>query len=201
MPSTGAVPRPVRSRALGRAMARLDRRGPESSVTLGEVADALRQLGPLYLLMAVACIAVSPLSGIPFVTTACGLSIAVLAGQLLLNRRAIWLPGRLRRRSVQVGRLRAGLRRADSVAGRMEAVMRRRLVWVTGGPVRVVLLTVCLVFGLTMPVLEIVPFAGTTLAALVLVIALALIARDGAVALLAGAGVSALLVAGAVLVT
>jgi hypothetical protein len=43
-----------------------------------------------------------------------------------------------------------------------------------------------------MPFLEIIPFAGTSLASVVVVIAIALIARDGLAALLAGMVVSSL---------
>jgi hypothetical protein len=162
-------------------------------MSVGEIADRLSQLGPLYLLMAVACIAVSPLSGIPLVTTACGLSIAALSIQLLLGRRATWLPGQLRRRTVHIHRLQSGLRRADSVAGLIEAVFDRRWVWLTRGPARVLLLCICILLGLTMPFLEVIPFAGTAFASVVLVIATAFLMRDGLAALVAGVFVCAVL--------
>ncbi|WP_227288100.1 exopolysaccharide biosynthesis protein [Boseongicola sp. H5] len=155
-------------------------------MSVSEISDRLSRLGPLYLLMAVACVAVSPLSGIPFVTTACGLSIAALSLQLLLGGRATWLPARVRRQVVHIQRLNAGLRRADGVAGVIETVFSRRWVWLTRGPARALLLCTCVALGVTMPFLEIVPFAGTTLAAVVLVIAMALIARDGLAALISG---------------
>ena len=50
-------------------------------MTVGAATEATGGLGALYLLLAVACLAVSPLLGIPLVTTACGLSIAALFGQ------------------------------------------------------------------------------------------------------------------------
>ena len=196
----GAGTRRYRSRALGRATARLDRGTTASSVSVGEIADRLGHLGPLYLLMAVACVAVSPLSGIPFVTATCGLAIAALSGQLLLNRRTVWLPASLRQRRVPVARLRTGMVGADRVAGAVEAALRRRWVWLTRGPVRAVLLSVCLAFGLMMPFMEVIPFAGSTLASVVLIVALALIARDGLVALTAGIAVCMLLVVLAILV-
>lgn len=185
------VARKPRSRILGRASVRLDRRMRGEAVSVGDATDALDHLGPLYLLMAVASLAVSPLSGIPFVTTACGLSIAALSAQLLLGRRTVWLPAILRRRLVATTKLRRGLGGADRVAGAVETVLRRRLAWLTRGPVRVLLLFLCLCLGLAMPVLEVIPFAGTTLASVVLVIALALIARDG----LAAMGAASLLCA------
>lgn len=182
----------LRSNALARAIARLNRsRDQKPQMSVGEISDRLSQLGPLYLLMAVACIAVSPLSGIPFVTAICGVSIAALSLQVLLGHRVAWLPTHLRRRTVQIKRLNAGLVRADGVAGRLEHVFSRRWVWLTRGPVRVLLLCICIALGLLMPFLEIIPFAGTTLASAVLVIAIALIARDGLAALIAAVLVSA----------
>jgi hypothetical protein len=195
-PDPAPGPRRPRSRALGRAVARLERRMRGEAIALGEAADALDRLGPLYLLMAVACVAVSPLSGIPLMTTACGLSIAALSAQLLLGRRRVWLPGGLRRRLIATARLRSGLGGADRMAGALEFVLRRRLPRLTRGPLRASLLGACLCIGLAMPFMEVVPFGGTTLASVVLVIALALVARDGLAALAAagllGAGVAAL---------
>jgi hypothetical protein len=176
-----------RSRALGRVITRLERGQETETVSLGEASDHLGRLGPLYLMMGVASVAVSPVSGIPFVTAVCGVSIAALAAQLLLRRRSVWLPRRLRGKSVDVDRLTSGLDRADRVAGFIENRMRRRWVALTGGPVRVALLVACVLLGLGMPFLEVIPFAGTTFAATVLLISLALISRDGLAALL-GAG-------------
>jgi hypothetical protein len=108
-------------------MARLNRgRDQKPQMSVGEISDRLSQFGPLYLLMMVACVVVSPLLGIPLVTTVCGVSIAALALQLLLGRQTAWLPTRLRRRTVQIQRLNAGLVRADGVAGRIERLFSRR---------------------------------------------------------------------------
>ncbi|GFE63985.1 exopolysaccharide biosynthesis protein [Litoreibacter roseus] len=189
---------PYRSRALGRALVRLDRQGTAHAVSLGDVVALLRQLGPLYLLMAVACVAVSPLSGIPFVTTACGLTIALLAGQLLIGRRTAWLPGPLRRREIKMSHLQKGLIRADRLAGFIERPLRRRWVWLTSGVVRSGLLGTCLILGLSMPFLEVIPFAGSTFAFVILIIALALIARDGLAAIFAALAVCAMIAAGTV---
>ncbi|MEM7645134.1 MAG: exopolysaccharide biosynthesis protein [Pseudomonadota bacterium] len=136
--------------------------------------------------MAVACTAVSPLSGTPFVTTVCGLSVAALSAQLLLRRRTVWPPDPLQRHRVAMDRPWSGMRRADRVAGMPETVLRRRWVWITRGPAQAALPWICLGFGLAMPLLEVVPFAGTTLASAALLIALALIARDGLAAIIAG---------------
>ncbi|HEV8033678.1 exopolysaccharide biosynthesis protein [Yoonia sp.] len=182
-----AAPKRFRSRTLARTMVRLNRgRELNRQMSVGEISDRLSQLGPLYLLMAIACVAVSPLSGIPLVTTACGLSIAALAIQLLLGWRTTWLPARLRRKTIHLQRLNAGLQRADWVAGRIETVFSRRWIWLTRGPTRVLLLCNCIALGLAMPFLEIVPFAGTAFASVVLVIAMAFILRDGLAALVSG---------------
>lgn len=187
------------SRVLGRAIRRLNRRMRGEAVSVGEATDTINRLGPLYLLMAVASLAISPLSGIPFVTTVCGLSIAALSAQLLLGRRTVWLPGVLRRQLVATSKLRRGLFGADRVAGAVETVLRRRLAWFTRGPVRVALLTLCLFLGLAMPFMEVIPFGGTTLASIVLVIAFALIVRDGLAAMTAASVLCACLAGIAVL--
>ncbi|WP_208351201.1 exopolysaccharide biosynthesis protein [Pseudaestuariivita rosea] len=74
----------------------------------------------------------------------------------------------------------------------IETVFSRLWVWLTRCPARALLLCTCVALGLTMSFLEIVPFAGMTLAAVVLMIAMALTARDGLAALIPGLMVCAI---------
>ena len=64
-------------------------------------------------------------------------------------------------------------------------MLRLGLAWLTRGPIRASLLALCLCLGLAMPFMRVIPFAGTTVALIVFVSALTLIARDGLMAMIA----------------
>ena len=159
-----------------------DSAGPEST----RVADLAATLGhasfaPLLLLPAL--IVVSPLSGIPGMSTICGLSIALIALQMLLGRRHIWLPAWLLRREVTSARLQTAidwLRRPSHFIDRLTA---NRLTLFVMPPADRLLLLACALAGLSMPLLELVPFTSSILAAAVCLMALGLLVHDGLVAL------------------
>ena len=159
-------------------------------VTLRDVVEAFGRRSFLPMLMVPALLVVSPLSGIPLFSTVCGLTIALIAGQMLWpGRDHLWLPERLMRRNVSGARARQAVARLGRLAHRLDGLARDRLRWlVTAGPGRRLLETCCLLAGLAMPVFELVPFTSSILGFAVLLMATALLTRDGLFAIL-GLGV------------
>lgn len=160
---------------LDRVMAMHD----DDPVTLREIARIFGSAGPLKVLLITALIAVSPLSGIPMVSAACGIVIALTAAQLLVQRERLWLPAFLARRAIAARRLKAGLARIAPMARWLEARMQPRWQPLIREPMRGALLAVCMMCGLIMPFMELIPFSASLLALTVSVIALALIVEDG----------------------
>ncbi len=139
------------------------------------------------MLMLPALILVSPLSGIPGLSSLVGLTIALVAVQMLLGRPTIWFPAFILRRHLSAERLLRALERLDRPARLIDRRSLARAGWFFAFPGRPLALSTCTVCGLAMPFLELVPFSATTLALVVTILAAALLVRDG---LLAAIGLS-----------
>ena len=79
---------------------RASRAGSGDTVKVQQILEELGQRSTTALMLLPALLTVSPLSGIPLFSTSAGLLIALVAGQLLLGRKSIWIPGFLRDREV-----------------------------------------------------------------------------------------------------
>ncbi len=171
--------------------------GEAASETLGEVVEAVveagdgaevsvqavleefghRSFGPMILVPG--ALVATPLSGIPGLASTCAAIIALVAGQFLIGRSTPWLPAVLRRRRLsraRVDRATAPLRRFARLADR---VVRPRLEFLTRGLAARGIALVCLALAVTMPPLEVVPFANSATGTAIAVFGLALVARDG----------------------
>mgnify|MGYP006273390185 FL=1 len=185
--SAGATP--GEARRLGPVediVARLDdtAQGRER-VTLGDVVEAFGRRSFLPMLMVPALLVLSPLSGIPLFSSVCGLTIALIAAQMLWpGRDHLWLPDRLMRQNISGARARKSVAQLGKLARRLDGLSRDRLRWFVGHrPGRTLLEACCFVAGAAMPVFEIVPFTSSILGFAVLLMATALLTRDGIFAL------------------
>jgi hypothetical protein len=134
------------------------------------------------LLMLPALILVSPLSGIPGLSSLGGLTIALVAFQILLGRPTIWFPTVILRRHLSAERLLRALERLERPARFIDRRSLARAGWFFAFPGRPLALSTCIVCGLAMPFLELVPFSATLLALVVTILAAALLVRDGLLA-------------------
>lgn len=157
------------------------------SVTVETLVRAMDPAVQPVLLLLPALILVTPLSGIPGLSSLGGLTIALVALQILLGRPAIWFPAFVLRRHLSADRLLRALDRLDRPARFIDRRSVVRAGWFLAFPGRPLALATCAVCGLAMPFLELVPFSATTLAMVVTILAAALLVRDG---LLAALGLS-----------
>lgn len=167
----------------------------EPRVTVGHLMEHFggRALGGLLLIFGLACTLPLPPGG----TTIFGAPLVLLAPQLVFGSRQPWLPAKVRRGSIATADLKRGLPRVLPWLERVEAVSRPRLSFLFG-PIgdRLIGLTctlLALVLILPIPLGNILPAAAVT------VLALALVQRDGVLALfgygLAAASVTVLVLA------
>ncbi len=136
-----------------------------------------RAITPLILLLAV--ILVSPVSGIPGVPTGSAVLLVILSMQALFGRRRLWLPERLKRMTMasrHVQRAVGWLRRPCAFVDRHS---RPRLQFLTYGPMRWLTLLICVILPLSWPPLEMVPFFTSFGAGIVALLAFGLFTRDG----------------------
>ncbi len=153
------------------------------TVNLGQMLEAVgrRSFGPLLLLAGI--IAVSPLSGIPGIPTTLGCMVVLITGQLLMKREHFWVPRWVLRRSLGRDKLEKAVRFMRPPARWVDRVLRERLTVLTQGPATHGIAVLCALIAVTMPPLEIVPFAASTAGAALSGFGLALIARDGLMAI------------------
>ncbi len=136
-----------------------------------------RGYGPLLLI--VALLAVLPTGFIPGVPSVCGLSIALIAGQLTLGKRSPWLPRRIRAVSIQRERFTAVLERLKPWTRRLDRFVKPRLEFLTYGLAPRFIGLACVALGLGMIPLELLPFAAAAPALAIAMIGLGLSGKDG----------------------
>lgn len=122
---------------------------------------------------------VSPLSGVPFFSTFCGCLIALVSAQMLMNRDHIWLPLFLRQKRIGTARLQRAGEMMKRPARWLDRVTRPRLGFLSRPPLTVLVRLICLIGGLIMPFLEVVPFTSSIVGAVVTLLAFGMLARDG----------------------
>lgn len=176
----------ARPATLAEVLDRIEGAAEEERVTLDAVLDALgrRSFGPLLLLPGL--VMVAPIVGdIPGVPVLMGAVVFLTAGQILLQRRQIWLPGWLLRRSVKSGSVckTAGwLRRPAAWIDRH--TRRRWTALVHHGAVLAIALA-CLVIAAATPLMEVVPMSANLAGLAITSYGLALVAEDGLLAAIA----------------
>jgi hypothetical protein len=154
-------------------------------VSVRQIVEGFGTASFLPFLMIAALIVVSPLSGVPFLSTVFGLTIATISLQMLVpGRDSLWLPDAIMRREIASDRLIAALRRIEGPARWVDSWAARRLQFLVQPPLSVLPKLVCVLCGAAMPFLELVPFSSSILASAVVLICLSILARDGLFALL-----------------
>jgi hypothetical protein len=154
-------------------------------LTFGDLITAVGRASFVPVLIVPALAVVSPLSGIPLFSSLCGMLIAIVSFQMLIRRDHLWLPRWITSRSIAAGRVQSAMKYLQPAANWLDARTRRRLAALVRPPFVSILQLCCLLCGAVMPLLEIVPFTSTILGAAVTLFALAMLVKDGLLAVLA----------------
>lgn len=158
---------------------------PRTGITLSELIHRVGNDGLLILAALLTLVFLIPIS-IPGVSTVFGAAI-LLIGLARLCGRELWIPARLKHKTIATKRLRPVLRKALPLLHRIERVSRpNRIEWlVAGGPVRR-MNDAALILGavLLMMPFGLIPFSNTFPAVALLFLAIGLLQRDGVCVLL-----------------
>lgn len=159
--------------------------GNRAHVSIGEMMDTVgrRSFGPVVLM--VGLILVTPLSGLPGMPTLMGLLILLTLGQVLMGRKYFWLPGWLAQREIPRKKLVQGLEMLRPPARRVDRLIRPRLLFLVKGGGLYVMALACMVIAVVMPATELVPFSASIAGLALMTFGLAMISRDGCLALVA----------------
>lgn len=188
MASTAADPRTAKD-VVKTARDALD--GELSS--LGEVVDALGVASYTPLLIVPSLALVSPLSGVPGFTSVCGLLIAAVSLQQILRSPRLWLPKWMRRTTLRTERAQGAMLWLSRPAEWLDTVTRERLHGLVTPPLARLPQGMCMLLGLMMPLLELIPFTSSILGALITLMSAGMFMGDGLlvlVGMLLAAGVA-----------
>jgi len=154
-------------------------------VSIGHIVESIghRAFGPLVAVPAM--LVVSPLGAIPTLPSILALVVAIFAVQMTFGRDYLWLPKTLANRSVDGSRVRRAVERIRPTTRKLDRWFDQRLTTLCGAVGTRVASACCLLLCLTVPPLELVPFAAALPMAAIAMFGIAIALRDGLLMLLA----------------
>jgi len=158
----------------------------QDEISVGDLLSAVgqRSFGPVVLIAGL--IIIAPLIGdIPGVPTLFGLVVLLTLGQLLFQRQSVWIPRRLSNRHLARDTLMKGLDWLQKPARYVDRWTRPRLTWLVRGPGQYLMALICMLVAAAMPAMEVVPFSANGGGAALTAFGLAIVARDGLLAIVA----------------
>jgi hypothetical protein len=175
----GIMPDTDEPREVGAVLDSVEHAGEGERVSVAEIVDSVGAgaFGPLLLVPAV--ILVTPVSGIPGMPTLGSLIISLIAGQIVIGRRCLWLPAFIRNRTISKRRLESAMKYLRKPSVLIDRMSRERLVFLTEKPLQLVPALICCMMVLFAPIFETVPFSVSLAAFAVSLFALGFVAKDG----------------------
>ncbi|EQB30749.1 exopolysaccharide biosynthesis protein [Sphingobium ummariense] len=157
----------------------------EEKVRLDRIVEALgnRSYGPFLLIPAL--IDISPVGGIPGLPTALATVIVLVAAQIMFGRKHLWLPRFLSKRGLSVEKACKATHKLRGVARFLDRWFHGRYISLTQGIFVKLAAACCIILALTVPPLELLPFATTVPMAAIAAFGLALLVRDGLLMIIA----------------
>ncbi|MCB2427651.1 exopolysaccharide biosynthesis protein [Methylophaga pinxianii] len=153
-------------------------------VSIDSIMDMIgrRSFGPLLLLAGL--IILAPVIGdIPGVPSIMGMFIFLVAIQLLIGQEHFWLPNWLLQRAVPADKLIKAVEWLRKPAHYIDKLIRPRLPLFVNGIAKYLIAVVCILIALMLPFMEVIPFSANAGGLALVAFGLALIARDGLLAL------------------
>ncbi|QGZ30248.1 exopolysaccharide biosynthesis protein [Stutzerimonas stutzeri] len=158
---------------------------PGEAVTIQSMLEATGQRSFGALLLVPGLLVFSPLSGIPGLPSFFAVMVALIALQLLIGRKHFWLPQWLLRRCASRSKYDRAIAFLKRPARWVDRLIRHRLTFLTEGFAIRINALVCLLIAGTMPPLELIPFGNSTAGAALSFLGLGMMARDGALVVVA----------------
>lgn len=154
------------------------------NVSIGDILDIVgrRSFGPILLIAGL--ITVAPIIGdVPGVPTVMGIIVFLVASQILVKRKKLWLPRAILNRSIKKDTLHRAIKKLYKPAGYVDKLIKPRLQWITTGVMVYPAALVCLGISLAMPLMEFIPFSANFAGAALTAFGLSFTAKDGLMAL------------------
>jgi len=159
--------------------------GGASKVSIGDILDAFGRRGYGPLLLVPALLTASPVGAIPGMSISMAAVIALVAGQMVFGRRSPWVPASLRRISFRSKRLHETVRHGRPAARTVDRMIGSRLESLAGNAAMRAAGALCVALAVLIFPLALVPFGVLPPSVAVLLMGLAVSARDGLLMLVA----------------
>ena len=156
----------------------------EDRVEFGQLIDALDHRGYGPALAVLPLIELTPIGGIPGFPTLLAFTLAIITIRLLMGYEHFWAPGWLRRRKLKSQRVIKSVEWLKPVSLRIDAKLHERLSRFAGPTARRAACVVILGLLLTVPPLELIPFATSGPMIVISIFGVGLLYRDGLLMLL-----------------
>lgn len=147
--------------------------------SVGDLIDALDQRGYGAVLAILPLIELTPLGGIPGFPTALALTLAVVTIRMVLGYEHLWMPSWIRDRRLKSDKVLRSLEWLKPLSSRVDATLHERLSWFADPVAQRAACIVILLLLLTVPPLELVPFATSGPMVVIAFFGLGLLYRDG----------------------
>jgi len=160
--------------------------GRKKDISIDQILDEIghRSFGP-FLLSAGLVLLVPGVGDIPGVSSAVGLAVLVVGGQILFGRKYIWLPRWLLSRTVSDKKLCKAVSWLRKPAGYVDRLLKARVTLLTTGIGARTIAAISVLIALTTPLLEVIVFSSMLAGAALTSFGLALVGHDGLLALFA----------------
>lgn len=149
----------------------------EASVDHVLHAFGTRTFGPA--IMVPALLELTPVGAIPGVPSFLAVTVSLVAAQKMLGRKSLWIPGLIGNRCVSADKLRKAAEKLRPVARFMDRFFHRRLKWLTHAPFSLIAAGLVILLSLTVPFLEVLPFASSVPMLAIAMFGLSVLVRDG----------------------
>ncbi len=158
---------------------KVDRDDTPDSLTIGEIFDSVgrRSYGPL--LLVIGLFAISPATIVPGMTWLTAALTLLVAGQMALGMKRVWLPRKALGATVPRDKVHEGLEKARPMARRVDAVLKPRLTFLAKPPFVNLVALFCIAAALITFPLGLIPFAPLAPGLAVVFFGLGMTAHDG----------------------
>tara|TARA_R110002049_G_scaffold10127_3_gene50445 strand:+ start:154007 stop:154597 length:591 start_codon:yes stop_codon:yes gene_type:complete len=151
-----------------------------SDVAVQDIIDCLGQHSFASTMLSFSLISASPASGVPGVTAFMALVIFILAMQMVIGRKHLWLPGFVVHRRISADKLGKGVQWLRKPTRFVERCLKERATFMVHRPWLFLPLFLVIALTMVMPFLEFVPMSGSIASAIIALFAAGLLTRDGA---------------------
>jgi len=156
-----------------------DAANERDDVALGTIRDAVghRGYGPFLIVPAV--LELTPIGAVPGVPSLLALIISTFALQIALGRKDMWLPSFVENLSIGADKLQKAVKKLRPFGEKVDHWFHGRLAILTSNVAIRIAAVAALALCLTVPPLELVPFASSLPMSAIAILGLAILMRDG----------------------